>query len=149
MCVPSQKPESWKIGRLVWIAVFLGLLMLAESLGLLALGWSRFDLGHHAGQLQTFTFETLLFFALFSIVSIRERRSFWNSCPSLILTVALVADACVGVLIGLVGLAEMKPLTPEHLGVVVAYAFIASLPVNDIIKTALIGRNSRAVPLPA
>ena len=146
---PSQKPESWKIGSLVWTAVVLGLLMLAEALGLLAFGWSRFDLGHHAGQLQTFTFETLLFFALFSIISIRERRFFWSSRPSLILTTALVADAAVGVLIGLFGLAEMKALAPTQVGLVVAYAFLFSLPVNDTIKTILIGRCGSVPPIRA
>jgi plasma-membrane proton-efflux P-type ATPase len=144
---PSQKPESWKIGGLVRTAVFLGLLMLAEALGSLAFAWTRFDLGRHAGQLQTFTFETLLFFALFSIVSIRERRFFWSSRPSLVLMTALVADAGVGILIGLFGLAEMKPLAPVHIAAVVAYAFVASLLVNDVIKTTLIGRNGSAVPL--
>ncbi len=138
---PSQQPESWKIGGLVRTAVFLGLLMLAEALGLLALGWSPFDLAHHAGQLQTFTFETLLFFALFSIVSIRERRFFWASRPSLILMLALTADAGIGVLIGLLGLGEMKPLAPAEIGIVVAYAFVASLLLNDIVKMALIRRN--------
>jgi len=146
---PSQKPESWKIGGLVRMAVFLGLLMLAEALGLLAFGWNRFDLGQHPGQLQTFTFETLLFFALFSIVSIRERRFFWSSRPSSVLMAALIADAGVGVLIGFWGLAEMKPLALAHIGLVVAYAFAASLLVNDFVKTALIGRNGSAVPLPA
>ena len=146
---PSQKPESWKIGGLVWTAVFLGLLMLLEALGLLALGWRLFNLGHHAGQLQTFTFETLLFFALFSIISIRERRFFWASRPSATLTIALAADACVGLLIGLFGLAEMKALTPGQIGLVVAYAFLFSLLVNDAIKTMLIGRNGGATPIPA
>lgn len=67
---PSQKPETWNIGPLVELAVILGLLMLVEALGLLVLGWHRFDLGHNDGPLQTFTFEILLFFALFSILSI-------------------------------------------------------------------------------
>jgi H+-transporting ATPase len=146
---PSQKPESWKIGGLVWTAVLLGLLMLAEALSFLAFGWIKFDLGDHAGQLQTFTFETLLFFALFSIVSIRERHFFWTSRPSLVLTIALTVDAGVGVLIGLFGLAEMKALSPAQIGVVIVYAFIASLLFNDFAKMILIGRNGGAVPLPA
>ncbi len=144
---PSQQPESWKIGWLVWTAVLLGLLMLGEALGLLALGWIRFDLGDHAGQLQTFTFETLLFFALFSIVSIRERRFFWTSRPSLVLTIALTADAGIGILIGLFGLGEMKALPLVQIGTVAFYALVASLLLNDLIKTMLIGRNGSAVPL--
>ncbi len=137
---PSQKPETWNIGPLVRVAVVLGLLMLAESLGALAVGWHLFGLGLAAGQLQTFTFLTLLFFALFSIVSIRERRAFWASRPSWVLATALLADACVGIAIGCNGLGELRPLPPEHIGFILAYSFIASLIVNDFLKLILIRR---------
>lgn len=139
---PSQKPETWSIGPLVMLAVILGLLMLVEALGLLALGWRWFDLGGNQGQLQTFTFQTLLFFALFSILSIRERRSFWASRPSAILSIALFADACVGVLIGLYGLAELQPLPPIQTALIVSYAFVFSLVVNDLLKLALLTRHA-------
>jgi plasma-membrane proton-efflux P-type ATPase len=72
---PSQKPETWNIGPLVAVAVVLGLLMLVEALGLLAIGWHGFDFGHHDGQLRTFTFQTLLFFALFSLLFIDSRAA--------------------------------------------------------------------------
>jgi magnesium-transporting ATPase (P-type) len=71
---PSPTPETWNIGPLVILAAVLGLLMLVEALGLLALCWTRFDLAHDAGRLQTFSFQTLLFFGVFSILSVRERR---------------------------------------------------------------------------
>jgi hypothetical protein len=79
---PSQMPESWDIGPLVRLAILLGLLMLIEALGLFTIGWHWFDLGVGDGHLQTFAFQTLLFFALFSILSIRERRAFWAARPS-------------------------------------------------------------------
>jgi len=94
---PSQKPESWNIAPLVTLAVLLGLLMLVEALGLLFAGWHVFHLDTNEGQLQTFTFESLLFFALFSIMSIRERHAWWTSRPSKTLGIALFADACAGV----------------------------------------------------
>lgn len=137
---PSDKPETWTIGPLVRLAVILGLLMLAEALGLLALGWRWFDLGNNQGQLQSFTFQTLLFFALFSILSVRERQAFWASRPSAILAVALFADACVGALIGLYGLAELQPLPLTQTAVIVSYAFVFSLVINDIVKLALLTR---------
>jgi magnesium-transporting ATPase (P-type) len=94
--VPSNAPESWNIEPLVKIAVVLGFLMLAEALSLLALGWNQFTLGNGDGRLQTFTFQLLLFFALFSILSVRERRAFWSSRPSIALAVAIALDALVG-----------------------------------------------------
>jgi H+-transporting ATPase len=137
---PSQKPETWNIGPLVAVAVVLGLLMLVEALGLLAIGWHGFDLGHHDGQLRTFVFQALLFFALFSLLSIRERRAFWVSSPSLLLAAALAGDACAGVMIGIYGLAELAPLPLGQTAVIIGYALVCSLVVNDFVKVALIAR---------
>jgi len=135
---PSQKPESWNIGPLVSVAVVLGLVMLVEALGLLAIGWHRFDLGDHDGQLRTFAFQTLLFFALFSLLSIRERRAFWASSPSLLLATALAGDACAGVMIGIYGLAELAPIPLGYTALIIGYALVCSLVVNDFVKVALI-----------
>lgn len=143
---PSQQPETWNIGPLIRVAVAMGGLMLVEALGLLAIGWRLFDLGVHAGQLQTFTFQTLLFFALFSIVSIRERRAFWSSRPSTILAIALTLDGVAGLLIGVTGLAELRPLPLAATGLILAFALVLSLGVNDVIKGAMIARITRGSP---
>ena len=137
---PSPQPETWRIGRLVVLAALLGIAMLVEALGLLAVGWQRLDLGNQPGQLQTFTFQTLLFFALFSILSIRERRAFWASRPSTILGVALLADALAGVLVGAVGLVELKPIPLAHTTLIVGYACLSCLVVNDAIKRLFLRR---------
>jgi plasma-membrane proton-efflux P-type ATPase len=135
---PSQKPESWNIRPLVRVAVLLGLLMLGESLGLLWIGWRYFGLGGSEGQLQTFSFQALLFLALFSLVSIRERGYFWSSRPSTVLAAALVADGCAGLLIGRFGLGEMRPLPLAQSAFVLGYSFVFALLVNDLAKTMLI-----------
>jgi H+-transporting ATPase len=135
---PSQEPESWEIGPLVKVAAILGVLMLAEALALLAIGRHRFDLAE--GALQTFSFTTLLFFALFSILSIRERRAFWRSRAGWVLLAALAADALVGTAIGCLGLAELRPLPPGQVALVAGYAAACSLGPNDVVKRALIER---------
>jgi hypothetical protein len=104
---------------------------LRQNLVLLAIGWRQFDLGNHPGQLQTFTFQTLLFFPLFSIVSIRERRAFWASRPSTILAAALLADASLGILIGAFGLVELKPLPVTHTMSIVGFAVVEGLFVSQ------------------
>ena len=70
--------------------------MVAEALLLLYFGWSRFGLAANANALYTFSFLTLLYFAVFSIVSAREREWFWTTMPSKTLILALTADACTG-----------------------------------------------------
>lgn len=134
---PSQKPQTWKIGPLVRAAIVIGLLMLIEALTLLAYGWHRFALAGHAGELQTFSFQTLLFFALCSIVSVRERRAFWASRPSIVLAVALAADGVAGLLIGYFGLADLRPIAPAQTALILSYALVCSLVVNDAAKRAL------------
>ncbi|MDE2462202.1 MAG: plasma-membrane proton-efflux P-type ATPase, partial [Alphaproteobacteria bacterium] len=135
---PSQKPETWNIAPLVWTAAVIGLLMLVEALALLAYGWHRFGLAAHGGALQTFTFQTLLFFALFSIISIRERRAFWASWPSIILAAALTVDGCAGLLIGYFGLTELQPIAPHQTALILGYALICSLGINDPVKLILV-----------
>ena len=97
---PSPQAESWNIGPLVRVAIVLGAMALVEALALLAIGWDRLGLAGDPGRLQTFTFQTLLFFALASLISVRERRAFWHSWPSFALAASLAAAAVMGVVIG-------------------------------------------------
>lgn len=145
---PSQSPETWNIGPLVRVAVVLGLLMLVEALALLAYGWHRFGLADGGGRLQTFTFQTLLFFALFSILSVRERRAFWASRPSLLLASAIFADAVVGIVIGMHGLAELRPLPIGQSLLIALAAGILVLGPNDLLKTFLTGRALKRLRAP-
>ena len=138
---PSQKPETWNIGPRVRVGAILGLAMVAESLGLLAIGWNWFGLGQDDARLHMFTFETLLFFALFSIVSIRERRAFWASRPGKLLSLSLSADACFGLLISQLGLAAIEPLPWRQMAVIVGYALVCCLGVNDLLKVMLSGES--------
>jgi magnesium-transporting ATPase (P-type) len=133
---PSQKPETWNIGPLVRVGVALGVLMLAEALALLAAVWSPFRLGDEIGLRYGFSFLLLLFFAIFSIVSVRERRAFWASRPSRLLAGALAADAAAGLAIAAFGLGELAPLPPALVALVLAWSSACAL-VNDFVKTRL------------
>ncbi|RPH92431.1 plasma-membrane proton-efflux P-type ATPase, partial [candidate division KSB1 bacterium] len=79
---PSQKPETWNIGGFIAVSVVLGVAMVAETLLLLWFGWSHFGLTTNDNALYTFSFLMLLYFAVFSIVSARERNWFWTTLPS-------------------------------------------------------------------
>lgn len=67
--------------------------------------------------------------------SIPGRRTFWASRPSTVFATALLADASVGMLIGIYGLAEWRQLPAAESPSIVDYAFIYSLTVNDVIKS--------------
>jgi membrane protein YdbS with pleckstrin-like domain len=88
--------------------------------------------------LRTFSFLTLLDFALFSLVSIRERRAFWSSMPSKTLLVALLLDGLIGIAICTLGVTGLQPIPLTHALAVLAYSFIFALLVNDLVKRRLV-----------
>ncbi|MBS1235902.1 MAG: plasma-rane proton-efflux P-type ATPase, partial [Proteobacteria bacterium] len=135
---PSRKPETWNIGGFISVSVVLGIAMVAESLFLLWIGWSQFGLATDNDALYTFSFLTLLYFAVFSIVSARERRWFWATLPSKTFLSALAADALTGTVLTFVGLPGLMPLPWWQTLAVFVYAIVACLGVNDPVKVAMI-----------
>jgi magnesium-transporting ATPase (P-type) len=135
---PSKTPETWNIGGFITVSVVLGVAMVAEALLLLWIGWSRFGLATNNNALYTFSFLLLLYFAVFSVVSARERHWFWATMPSTTLMAALVADALTGTVLTFVGLPDLMPLPWWQTFAVFVYAMVACLGVNDAVKVAMI-----------
>lgn len=135
---PSKQPETWNIGGFMLVAAVLGLVMLAETLGFLWFGWTRFGLGADQQFLYTFSFLLLLYFAVFSVASARERRWFWATMPGKALLASLLAETLAGTVLAQVGLPGLKPLPWSQTLAIFAYALFACLVVNDAIKVALI-----------
>ena len=137
----SESPETWDIAGPVKLSVAMGLLMVVEAFGLLWIGLRYLGLRTDDPALYTFSFLTLLFFAIFSILVVRERRHFWSSRPSRTLLLGLGLDLIAGIIIGAVGVPGLVPLSAGQILVVLAYAFVFSLLVNDLIKWLLAGQN--------
>jgi H+-transporting ATPase len=134
----SRKPETWNIGGFITVSVILGVAMVAEALVLMMLCWSRFGLATNDNALHTFSFLLLLYFAVFSVVSARERRAFWSTMPSKALVAALFADALTGTVLTRVGLPGLTPLPWSQMLAVFAYAMVSCLIVNDAVKVVMI-----------
>lgn len=143
---PSKKPETWNIEGLITASVVLGIVMLAEALFLLWIGWSHFGLATSNNALYTFSFLMLLYFAVFSVVSARERRAFWSTMPSKALMAALIADPLTGTILTRLGLPGLMPLPWAQTLTIFAYAMVACLVVNDAVKVVMI---KRCVPPPS
>ena len=135
---PSKKPETWNIGGFITVSAVLGVTMVAEALLFLWIGWSRFGLATNDNALTTFSFLTLLYFAVFSIVSARERHWFWTTMPSKSLAGALVANALTGTILTFVGLPGLMPLPWWQTLMIFGYAMVSCLVVNDAVKVAMI-----------
>jgi len=135
---PSKKPETWNIGGFIAVAVVLGLAMVGEALLILRLCWSRFGLATNDGALYTFSFLLLLYFAVFSVMSARERRPFRSTMPSKALMAALVADALTGTILTRVGLPGLMPLPWSQTLALFGLAMVSCLVVNDALKVVMI-----------
>jgi plasma-membrane proton-efflux P-type ATPase len=136
----SPQPETWNMRAPVLVGAALGVLMLAEALFLLWVGLRLFDLGTDEPALQTFSFQMLLYFALFSIVSARERRHFWWSWPSGTLIAALCLDGVAGTMFTVAGVPGLTPVRWHQSVFVLVAAMICSLVINDFVKVALFRR---------
>jgi magnesium-transporting ATPase (P-type) len=135
---PSKKPETWNISGFITVSVVLGVAMVAETLFLLWIGWTKFGLATDNNALYTFSFLLLLYFAVFSVVSARERHWFWSSLPSKTFMVALAADAVTGTILTFVGLKGLMPLPWWQTLAVFVYAMVSCLVLNDALKVAMI-----------
>ena len=88
--------------------------------------------------LYTFSFLTLLYFAVFSVVSARERHWFWATMPSKTFLSALAADVLTGTVLTFVGLPGLMRLPWWQALAIFAYAMVSCLVVNDALKVAMI-----------
>ena len=135
---PSNKPETWNIGGFIMVSVVLGLAMVAEALLLLWIGWSNFDLAGNDNVLYTFSFLTLLYMAIFSIVSARERRWFWSTMPSKTLAVSITSVALIGTVLTFVGIPGLMPVPGSLTLLIFAYSMVVCLLLNDTLKVMMI-----------
>jgi len=135
---PSPEPDTWNIRPLVIVAMSLGIFMVVESLALLWAGIEFTGIALGSEKLHTFAFLILLFMALFSIISIRERGAFWKSPPSRTLTLALFASGTIGSLIGIIGIGDLPALSVNTLMLALGGACVFSLGLNDAIKLILL-----------
>jgi H+-transporting ATPase len=120
------------------VSMVLGIAMVAETLLLLWIGWTKFDLATNDNALSTFSFLMLLYFAVFSVVSARERSWFWATPPSKTFMSALAADVIMGTVLTFVGLKGLVPLPWWQTLAVFVYAMVSCLVLNDAVKVAMI-----------
>jgi magnesium-transporting ATPase (P-type) len=134
----STKPDSWRIGRHIALGIAIGFAMLVEALVVLEIAMRIFTIPAGSLLVNTLSFQILLFLAIFSLISIRERGSLVRSLPSAALTAALCADAFLGVTIGLVGWLDMPPLSVTIVLFVLCSSMFACLVLNEGLKRMIL-----------
>lgn len=134
----SQKPQTWNIGSFIAMSAVLGVAMVAEALLLLFLAWSPFGLKTNDHALYTFSLQTLLYFAVFSLISARERRWFWATLPARALTAAMLFDVLAATIVPYLGLPGLVPLAWWQVLAIFGFAMFSCLIVNDALKVAML-----------
>jgi H+-transporting ATPase len=134
----SEQPDSWNITGLVKVAFFMGILVIVELMLLLHIGLKYFELSINLSQLQTFTFELLIYVELLDLLILRERKHFWNSRPSKFLLLAIVADLALVLFISIQGLPGVVPIPPPAALTVAGLSSVIAFAINDPVKVLLI-----------
>jgi len=134
----SRKPDKWDITGLVRVGVILGALMVIESLFLLYIGLRRFDLGSSIEQLRTFVFDFLVFSGYFTVMTVRERRHFWESRPSKALILSMTVNSIIVSLVSVTGVPGLASISPFELLTVLTYSFVTCLLLNDFVKMFIV-----------
>jgi H+-transporting ATPase len=134
----SRQPDTWNITGLVKVALFLGILVIVELMFLLNIIASYFDLFKNISQLQTFTFQMLIYVELLDLLILRERRHFWNSRPSRFLLLAIAVDLVIVFIISVFGLPGIAPINPTAALTVAGLSGLIVFLINDPIKAVLI-----------
>ncbi len=134
----SKTPDTWDILGLIKVAVALGGLIVAESFGLLYLGDRLFGLLGDVHALQTFFFDYLVFLGVLQVLSLRERRRFWESRPSLTLALAVSVDLLVVGAISALGFFQLRAIPPAEILTALGYSVAAAFLVNDLVKAVLV-----------
>jgi H+-transporting ATPase len=133
----SEKPAREKITSLVKLSASYGSLIVAESLLILYVGMDYLGMNSSVGKLQTFIFVWLTLSGYYTVLSIRERKHFWESKPSLWLALALILNTLIVYVISTVGLPGLSPITSLEFVFILVYGFVTCLLINDLAKARL------------
>ncbi|MDR0318711.1 MAG: HAD-IC family P-type ATPase, partial [Nitrososphaerota archaeon] len=134
----SDKPATWKINGAIKASAILGTLIIAESIALLYIVFNVFNVSVSDPAIYTYTFEILFYSALFLNFNVRERRPFYKSMPSKILTFTIIASLIIGTILVTIGIPNMASIpiieTLTMLGLSAFFSFV----VNDLIKVLMV-----------
>lgn len=130
----SKQPDTWDIGGVVKAALLLGVLVIAESLGLLYLVLNFFHVALTDPTLYTLTFEILFYSALLLIFNVRERKHFWHSMPSRTLFTAIVGSIVAGTIIVSIGIPNLPPVPFWETLLVFLLSALFAFVINDTVK---------------
>jgi len=132
----SKKPSKWNIKKLCIIGATVGVLVTAQSFGILYLMQNHLlppgPMSERSlEKVKTFTFNVLFFEGMSTIISVRQESWFFKSFPSITLAASFILDAAVVILLSVLGYYSLDPSgNPSGFSV-----FIYPIPITWVLLT--------------
>jgi H+-transporting ATPase len=149
----SKQPDTWDVSGLVRSSLVIGILVVIESLAILAVGLGPLGLSGNPAAIQAYSFAILFYFGLLTVFVVRERGHFWESFPSRSLFLITLADMGVVAVLLTTGIPGLAAIPLVDTAVVIAMSIFFSFAINDMIKYAVLRKGkgtlheSGAVPV--
>ncbi len=122
-------PNNWNVRDITLASLAVGGLFVLG--GIVTLLWGKDYLHLSFPQLQTFILLMLVFTSQFRVISVRERRFFWDSLPGGALTIATLGGVIVFIFLGIYGII-IPAITPGEVFAIllfsVVFTFVTDLP---------------------
>ena len=134
----SDKPASWKINGAIKASAILGTLIIVESVALLYIILNVFNISVSDPAIYTYTFEILFYSALFLNFNVRERRPFYKSRPSKILTLTIITSLIIGTILVTIGIPNMVAIPITETLIILGFSAFFSFVVNDLVKVFVV-----------
>ncbi|MDR2700101.1 MAG: plasma-membrane proton-efflux P-type ATPase [Nitrososphaerota archaeon] len=134
----SDKPATWKIGGAIKASAILGSLIIVESITLLYIALNVFNIPINNPAIYTYTFEILFYSALFLNFNVRERRPFYKSMPSKILTLTIITSLIVGTILVTIGIPNLVAVPITKTMIILGLSAFFSFIVNDSVKVLMV-----------
>jgi H+-transporting ATPase len=129
----SKKPDTWDIKAILYASAIFGIMAIAEVAVLAYLGLSYFHLSHT--EFETFMFAAFIFSIEALLLSIRSRRRFFHSRPSIPVMMQIVSAVAITWVIANFGIL-MQSINSYYLIFIGVFA-VAFLLVTDLVKVFL------------
>ncbi|MGC8663831.1 MAG: plasma-membrane proton-efflux P-type ATPase [Thermoplasmata archaeon] len=133
----SKMPEKWNVSQLVKFSISMGIFTTAELFILLFIGLNYLNLGANIHVMHTFFFTEMMFFGLLTPIVVRERNHFWKTRPGKTLSLSILLDMIIVSVLSIFGLGLIQPVSPLDYAVIIIYAFVVGLLINDNVKLLL------------
>lgn len=122
-------PNNWNVRDITLASLAVGGLFVLG--GIVTLLWGKDYLHLNFPQLQTFILLMLVFTSQLRVISVRERRFFWDSLPGGTLTIATLGGVIAFIFLGIYGII-IPAITPGEVFAIllfsVVFTFVTDLP---------------------